>query len=693
MPLRSVPARGAARPFLALAALTVALAACGDAPTGGAPGADPATLSIVLTASAGSATSATLDDRHLALAPGDSARLTATLRDARGGARTPSGLAWTVVDRAVADVDAGGLLRAKGTGSTVVIASAGQAADTVHLVVSTCGSATAVALEVGQVRTLAAGQGGDLCVVGAAGAEYALVPVTANQAASPASLDVTGTGLAPLAAASLAPASGLSLSRASLGASLGVGAEPAADAPAADEAFHLRLHRSAERLLAAGIAPARAAYRARRTPVPGVSLARVAATAKVGDLVSLNTASAPCKVADADRRVGRVAAVTQRAIVIADTLNPANGFTDAEYRNFGVAFDTLAYPVDVANFGEPSDIDGNGKVLIFFTSAVNALTPRGASYYVGGFFYSRDLFPSDKPSSQGGCAGSNDAEMFYMLVPDPAGTVNGNRRSKTFVSNMTVSTLGHEFQHLINSSRRLYVNDADDFEDTWLDEGLAHVAEELVFYRAAGLAPRGGLTGDAIRSSTQVRSAFNEHATGNLGRLQSFLEAPESNSPFADNDELETRGATWSFLRYSADRLNGRDSDLWQRLVNAKTSGRANLQAALGLAASGGATLDDWERDWAVATYADRQASGLDARYTQPSWNFRDVFAAIGNGGAYPLVTRTLADGRAQHLTLGAGSAGYLRFAVAAGKEASLRLRDAASPLPASVRLAVVRTR
>jgi hypothetical protein len=436
------------------------------------------------------------------------------------------------------------------------------------------------------------------------------------------------------------------------------------------------------------MAPARAAYRARRTTAPGVSLSRVAAAAKVGDLVPLNTSETACKATAADRRVGRVAAITQRAIVVADTLNPANGFTDAEYRAFGVAFDTLAYPVDVANFGEPSDVDGNGKVVIFFTSAVNALTPRGASYYVGGFFYSRDLFPNDKPADQGGCAGSNDAEMFYMLVPDPSGQVNGNRRSKAFVTNMTVSTLGHEFEHLINSSRRVYVNDADEWEDTWLDEGLAHVAEELVFYKAAGLAPRSGLTAEAIRSTTQARAAFNEHATGNLGRLESFLEAPEASSPFADDDELETRGATWSFLRYAADRLNGRETDLWQRLVNSKTAGRTNLAAALG-----GANLDEWTRDWAVATYADRQAAGLESRFTQPSWNFRDIFAATSTSSSYPLATRTLAEGRAQHLSLNAGSAGYLRFSVAAGREASLKVRDASSPMPNSVRLAVVRTK
>ena len=34
-----------------------------------------------------------------------------------------------------------------------------------------------------------------------------------------------------------------------------------------------------------------------------------------------------------------------------------------------------------------------GRAVLFFTSAVNALTPIGASSFVGGFFYNRDLFP------------------------------------------------------------------------------------------------------------------------------------------------------------------------------------------------------------------------------------------------------------------------------------------------------------
>ena len=112
----------------------------------------------------------------------------------------------------------------------------------------------------------------------------------------------------------------------------------------------------------------------------------------------------------------RATCIAERLIILADTANPRTGFTDAEYRQFGLTFDTLAYPVDVANFGEPSDIDKNQRAIAFFTRAVNEETPRGADYVIGGFFWERDLFPNNVPKAQGGCAGSN---------PEPASMANG----------------------------------------------------------------------------------------------------------------------------------------------------------------------------------------------------------------------------------------------------------------------------
>jgi hypothetical protein len=186
--------------------------------------------------------------------------------------------------------------------------------------------------------------------------------------------------------------------------------------------------------------------------------------------------------------------------IVADTANPAGGFTSAEYASFAAAFDTLAYPVDVQHFGRPTDLDRNGRVIIFFTSAVNALTPRGASFVVGGFFWNRDLFPR---AGTRGCLGSNDGELFYMLAPDPSGTVNGNARTRDYVLRTSVAVLAHEFQHLINASRRLYVLNSSTFnEEVWLNEGLSHAAEELVFFRATRLAPRSRIALATLRAST-----------------------------------------------------------------------------------------------------------------------------------------------------------------------------------------------
>ena len=65
--------------------------------------------------------------------------------------------------------------------------------------------------------------------------------------------------------------------------------------------------------------------------------------------------------------------------------------------------------------------------------------------------------PLPAPRTFKGVAGSNTGEMFYLLAPDPTGAINGNVGATGFVDSVTTSVLAHEFQHLINASRRLYV--------------------------------------------------------------------------------------------------------------------------------------------------------------------------------------------------------------------------------------------
>jgi hypothetical protein len=107
--------------------------------------------------------------------------------------------------------------------------------------------------------------------------------------------------------------------------------------------------------------------------------------------------------------VGKVVAITNKAVVIADTANPAGGFTDAEYQSIGVTFDTLVDPVDRAAFGAPSDIDNNGRVLIFFTRAVNEITTSGAS---GVVLFSTTAISSQGDVGDGTCPEATSCRIF-----------------------------------------------------------------------------------------------------------------------------------------------------------------------------------------------------------------------------------------------------------------------------------------
>jgi hypothetical protein len=280
---------------------------------------------------------------------------------------------------------------------------------------------------------------------------------------------------------------------------------------------------------------------------------QISGSLAVGDVVLMNVNPDSDCVAPIMHPV-RVEAIGSKAMILNDTLNPKNGFTTADFERFAAKFDTLIYPVDVAAFGEPTDIDQNGHIGLIFTRAVNELTPSGSSSYVGGFTYSRDLFPKQGTARAQGCAASNQGEFFYLLAPDPNGEINGNRRSAAFVDAATTPVIAHEFQHLINGSRKLYVNTtAPDFEEKWLDEGLAHVAEELLYYHEAGYTPRGNIGITQVTATPRSLGAYNSDMRGNEGRYRTYLERPSTNSPYNVDDSLATRGAAWSFLRYLAD--------------------------------------------------------------------------------------------------------------------------------------------
>jgi hypothetical protein len=156
----------------------------------------------------------------------------------------------------------------------------------------------------------------------------------------------------------------------------------------------------------------------------------------------------------------------------------------------------------------------------------------------------------------------------------------------------------------------------------------------------------------------------------------------------AFDDDLQTRGAIWSFLRFAADHVApGNENSLWFKLVNAHTSGMTNLTSALGVAP--GPLL----RDWAISVFLDDNAASADARFQQPSWNARSILTGAGTSTPFPLVTRLLSDGSQLSTSLVGNGVAFLRFSVPNGQDALLTATSGGQALPSTVRLSVVRIR
>lgn len=591
-------------------------------------------------------------------------QLSAAITDSAGHTLTGRAIAWNSSAPAVATVSSSGLVTAVAVGTTNVVATSEAKADTSQITVQTCASTLQLAL--GEIHTLTLAEKSSLCITGGASAtEYAIVPFNNSTVAAtttPVHLTASNTiaVLAPLASRQGPTAGGLgTLSRALPNASL-------------ESQFRAR-ERSE---LSGRLLNLRHVQRTPSNGPPNSYLTGVPSTPTVGTVVQLNVNLTGSTCSAKILHPARVVAVLTHTIVLTDTLSPAGGYTDTELTGFGQAFDTLGFALDTLNFGTPTDIDGNGRVAILFTPGVNAI-PGPPGGFVGGLQASRDLF------SVADCAGSNEGEMFYMPVPDPSSTINGNYTSKANLSNIVLSTLVHEFQHLINAGRRIYVNGASALEEVWLNEGLSHIAEELLYYRVSGNPPGADIGLALVQSSQAQLDAANTYQVQNLLRLRNYMAAPETNSPYSQVDALEMRGAIWELLRYSQDRNGGTQRSTWYPLVNTTLTGQSNFNAVFG-------NITTMAHDWAVAQFTDDAGLAVATNYTNPSWNFRSLLPALSSG-TFPLLTHSLTTTPVD-VTLNGGGAAYVRFRVPSSTTAVFGATSSGVAVPANIDLTIVRT-
>ncbi len=435
--------------------------------------------------------------------------------------------------------------------------------------------------------------------------------------------------------------------------------------------------------------PLRPAIRA--NAVGGSSFGLMAAGPQLGDVLDFGFScvsqsifpNTPTEI------TAEVVAVGTNAVIFEDTLSRGS-FTSAEYASIVQNFDDVTFGTDTTYFGAPSDVPGDiapGQEVILYTQGVNRMTEDYSQGFIAGFFCATDL----------GFAGGNDAKMFYVLVPDPDGDLtpgsDANLLTKANALRITDNTVAHEFQHLINA--QVGTGAA---EEVWINEGLSHLAEEVVGHATAqveGLtdfAPGNELGAADLLQSPAAIGILNKWYLGNWVNLSFYLRAPGDTAALLNSkdplgmDTFRMRGTNWSFLRYLLDRF-GAPATEWQKtralLTDNATTSRQAVTNVFGV------SFDQLAADWAAMfAVEDRDDLGGSVRSSleMTSYQVRDIYENIVAlpplTGDWPLMplTRFLNQAGSVDMDLFTGTSSYVTLrANAASGGTGLRLMEAGS--------------
>ncbi|MBV8487317.1 MAG: hypothetical protein JO161_03460, partial [Planctomycetaceae bacterium] len=272
-------------------------------------------------------------------------------------------------------------------------------------------------------------------------------------------------------------------------------------------------------------------------------------------------------------------------------------------RDLVATFDDRIVPVSARSVGLASDVDGDGRFTILLSSWLARLGD--GRHVVDGFVRVSDLDPTF-PAPFG-----NHCDMMYLSTGLRPG-----------VHLRTV--LAHEYMHAVVFSRKSRRSGeaglASGEEEGWLDEALAHLAED-----AHGFS----------RSNIDYR-------------ISAFLSQPERYSLVVEDyyaaDLFRShgnRGSTYLFLRWCVDQYG---LDLLPALIQSRLRGRANLEQATGC------SFADLFRRWSVALYL----SGLEldpaTKVTKPyGYKSVDVRSPLEDWElAGPRTARVVAGGAAE---------------------------------------------
>ncbi|TVR53448.1 MAG: Ig-like domain-containing protein [Gemmatimonadales bacterium] len=421
---------------------------------------------------------------------------------------------------------------------------------------------------------------------------------------------------------------------------------------------------------------------------------------KVPDVGSSNFCQNGIDVTAVVRKVGT------SSVWLEDVENPGGGFSDSQFQVLATDFDDIILPEISGYFGEPTDIDGNGRIVIVISQEVNRISQ------ALGFVVTSDFFPGQCPASNGG-------EFYYARAPDPAGTVigpDGEGRPYSVEDALADAPvlLAHETTHIIQFGRRIFLENVNFLQTVWELEGQATLAEEITGFRMLGLAPRMNLGFDVafnappqvpedwfltgfvdlavyygFRSGTE-RSTGTPEGCGWLSRDTAGACQILSGGQLEDYTRLPY-GVSWSFLRWISDhyhdRFPGGERELHRSLVENPNRGFQTLQEVVG------EPVPPMLARWAASLYVDgRLPSGVgDPLLRFPSWNLRGIEERL----VEPAHLRARPAGFSSFnlpMTVAAGSSAYVVISGGSRPAHSVRARsESGGLLPDHMQLWIVR--
>lgn len=143
----------------------------------------------------------------------------------------------------------------------------------------------------------------------------------------------------------------------------------------------------------------------------------------------------------------------------------------AAVRKFASTFATELGFLGTAHAGAV-DRDGDGRFTVVFTNAVSGVVDLD----IVGFFEFKDFLPTTDPEATG-----NVADLLWSRLP------GSSNAQGTITPDLAAGTLAHEYTHLTSYAVRVQAGHLPP-EALWLDEGLAHLMEDLTGWGASNVA-------------------------------------------------------------------------------------------------------------------------------------------------------------------------------------------------------------